>query len=67
MLKDWPSLSSYSYNTGLLTGLLASQEEPQGTCQEGGGIGATGEAYQHSKGEVANSLATEKEDGNNRK
>ena len=65
MLKEWPSLSSYSYNTSLLTSLLASQEEPQGTSQEGGGIGTTGEAYQHRKGEIANSFTTEEEDGNN--
>ena len=48
-----------------MTSLLASQEEPQGTCQEGGGIGTTGEAHQHGKGEVANGFTTEEEDGNN--
>ena len=65
MLKEWPSLSSYSYNTSLLTSLLASQEEPQGTSQEGGGISTAGEAYQHRKGEIAYGFTTEEEDGNN--
>ena len=53
--------------TSLLTSLLASQKEPQGTSQEGGCIGTTGEAHQHGEGEVANGFTTEEEDGNNSK
>ena len=51
--------------TSLLTSLLASQKEPQGTSQEGGGIRTTGEAHQHSKRKVADGFAAKEENGNN--
>ena len=51
--------------TSLLPSLLASQKEPQGTSQEGGGIRTTGEAHQHSKRKVADGFAAKEENGNN--
>ena len=43
------------------------QEQPDGSRQQNGSVGAAAAAYQHGEGEIMDCFAAEQEDGHNRK